>query len=193
MPSTSNNHTLDSLYREHQSWLIKRLRARLSCSQQAADFAQDTFLRILSSPDCNQRVAAVREPRSYLDNAENTTRVNVYQHSVEVTAQDGTRRNCNAGHRLDFTDRQISPAVRGAENDAWVRRQLVINDMRLDDFVRELGRYRTGLLRCDPTVAHFRISGAFRTGDTDQALRAIEKSFPVKVTYRTRYWAHISR
>ena len=58
MPSTSNSHTLDSLYREHQSWLIKRLRARLSCSQQAADFAQDTFLRILSSPDCNQRVAA---------------------------------------------------------------------------------------------------------------------------------------
>ena len=148
---------------------------------------------IVETPSGQIRALGTRFSVRYLDNAENTTRVNVYQHSVEVTAQDGTQHNCNAGHRLDFTDRQVSPAVHGAENDAWVRRQLVINDMRLDDFVRELGRYRTGLLRCDPAVAHFRISGAFRTDDTDQALRAIEKSFPVKVTYRTRYWVHISR
>ena len=82
MPSISNSHTLDSLYREHQSWLIKRLRARLSCSQQAADFAQDTFLRILSSPDCNQRVAAVREPRSYLATIANRVLIDHFRRSA---------------------------------------------------------------------------------------------------------------
>ncbi len=56
--------SVESLYREHRPWLTGWLRARLGhCSDRAADFAQDTFVRILQSGAC---VAEVTQPRSYL-------------------------------------------------------------------------------------------------------------------------------
>jgi RNA polymerase sigma-70 factor (ECF subfamily) len=55
---------VESLYREYSPWLTGWLRARLGhCSDRAADFAQDTFVRILQSGAC---VAQVAQPRSYL-------------------------------------------------------------------------------------------------------------------------------
>ncbi|MEN0035492.1 MAG: sigma-70 family RNA polymerase sigma factor [Cellvibrio sp.] len=39
----------ESLYRDHHSWLRGWLRGRLGCSQQAADLAQDTFLRLMNN------------------------------------------------------------------------------------------------------------------------------------------------
>lgn len=56
--------TVESLYREHRPWLTSWLRARLGhCSDRAADFAQDTFVRILQS---GAAVADIGQPRSYL-------------------------------------------------------------------------------------------------------------------------------
>lgn len=40
---------LDVLYRQHHGWLSAFLRQRTGCSQGAADLAQDTYLRILST------------------------------------------------------------------------------------------------------------------------------------------------
>lgn len=54
----------ESLYREHRPWLTGWLRARLGhCSDRAADFAQDTFVRILQS---GAPAASIAQPRSYL-------------------------------------------------------------------------------------------------------------------------------
>ena len=69
---------------------------------------------------------------------------------------------------------------------------LVVTDMPLTDFINEVSRYRTGILRCNNKLAMHRISGAFNTQDTEQILRALEKSFPVKVNSLTRYWVNIS-
>lgn len=55
-----------SLYSAHHGWLVGWLRARLGCSQQAADFAQDTFLRLLLSERKNGLPGELREPRSFL-------------------------------------------------------------------------------------------------------------------------------
>ncbi|MDH4571876.1 sigma-70 family RNA polymerase sigma factor [Salinicola acroporae] len=38
----------ETLYRAHHGWLKGWLRQRLACSEQAADLAQDTFLRVLT-------------------------------------------------------------------------------------------------------------------------------------------------
>ena len=59
------------------------------------------------------------------------------------------------------------------------------------DFIEELGRYRPGVLRCDPAVQGLSISGAFRIDDTDTVLENLSKTLPVKVRYVTRYWASI--
>lgn len=50
------------LYANHHGWLHGWLRRKLGCRHQAADLAQDTFLRVLSRIDR----PALREPRAYL-------------------------------------------------------------------------------------------------------------------------------
>ena len=68
---------------------------------------------------------------------------------------------------------------------------LVANDQRLDAFLAELSRYRPGWLRCDPAVAGLRISGAFAIDDSDQTLRALSTTLPVRVVQTTRYWVTV--
>ncbi len=55
-----------TLYNEHQPWLINWLRKRTGCSQVAADFAQDTFLRVLLAERREPVAAALNEPRHFL-------------------------------------------------------------------------------------------------------------------------------
>lgn len=55
--------TMRSLYRSHHGWLFGWLRKKLGCSHHAADLAQDTFLRIISSRDA---LLGIQEPRAYL-------------------------------------------------------------------------------------------------------------------------------
>jgi transmembrane sensor len=75
----------------------------------------------------------------------------------------------------------------------WVDGALVAKQMRLEEFLTELSRYRVGLLRCDPDVADLRVSGVFQLDDTDRVLEALRRSLPVKIERRTRYWVTVSR
>ncbi|MCE1238594.1 MAG: sigma-70 family RNA polymerase sigma factor [Azonexaceae bacterium] len=54
--------SVSTLYQAHHGWLFGWLRRKTGCSQQAADLAQDTFLRLLLKRECE----AFREPRAYL-------------------------------------------------------------------------------------------------------------------------------
>lgn len=72
--------------------------------------------------------------------------------------------------------------------DAWSRGLLIANDQRLADFLADLDRYRTGLLRCDPQVADLRLSGTFELDDPEQIFRALASTLPVRVERRTRFW-----
>lgn len=74
----------------------------------------------------------------------------------------------------------------------WARGVLHANAWRLDAFAAELGRYRAGILRCDPAVAGLRISGAFQLQDTDAVLAALPSTLPVRVRYRSAYWVTIA-
>ena len=53
---------LNTLYSEHHGWLYGWLRGKLGNRAEAADLAQDTFLRLLGKHDA----APLREPRGYL-------------------------------------------------------------------------------------------------------------------------------
>ena len=56
--------THEALYRAHRSWLTGWLRQRLGAgADRAADFAQDTFVRLLQA---GERPPALAQPRSYL-------------------------------------------------------------------------------------------------------------------------------
>ena len=66
MSAIASSQALAELYREHHGWLHGWLRKRLGCSHSAADFAHDTFLRLLLNERQAQPVEALREPRAYL-------------------------------------------------------------------------------------------------------------------------------
>ncbi len=54
--------SLDTLYKGHHSWLLGWLRRRLDCPHNAADMAQETFMRLLGAG----AYVAPREPRAFL-------------------------------------------------------------------------------------------------------------------------------
>ncbi|MDD0975110.1 sigma-70 family RNA polymerase sigma factor [Pseudomonas fontis] len=54
--------SLDSLYKGYHGWLLVWLRRRLDCPHNAADMAQDTFIRLLGA----REYVAPREPRAFL-------------------------------------------------------------------------------------------------------------------------------
>ncbi|HIQ52834.1 MAG TPA: hypothetical protein EYH51_06170 [Pseudomonas pachastrellae] len=78
---------------------------------------------------------------------------------------------------------------RGAD---WADGLLVADRLPLGRFLAELGRYRTGLVRCDEHIASLPVSGAFQLNNTDQVLASLAYSLPVKVVYRTRYWVSVT-
>ena len=69
---------------------------------------------------------------------------------------------------------------------------LVVERMRLDDFLVELGRYRPGVLRCDPAVGAILVSGAFPVARTDAVLDMLEETLPVRRRSLGPYWTTIA-
>lgn len=53
---------IGNLYSEHNRWLQSWLRKKVGCSHQAADVAQETFLKLLTGRATSQ----IREPRALL-------------------------------------------------------------------------------------------------------------------------------
>ena len=63
------NGQVATLYIDHHGWLLGWLRRRLGHAGDAADLAQDTFVRLLDAPDATpekQNGWRLREPRAYL-------------------------------------------------------------------------------------------------------------------------------
>lgn len=76
---------------------------------------------------------------------------------------------------------------------AWIDGLIVTRNMRLGDFLKEVGRYRQGFLNCAPQVADLRLSGVFRLDDTDKLLAILPQTLPVQLRYRTRWWVTLER
>lgn len=118
------------------------------------------------------------------------TRLHVSEGRVAVHAGDATPALALPGQTLLIHAGAGQPArvqrvARAAlEADAWLDGVLVARQMRLDDFVRELARYRASPLRCDAAVAELRVSGVFQLDGADpvgRALQALSRSLPVRV------------
>lgn len=121
------------------------------------------------------------------------TRVAVLRHAVALEpAAGGPTVILNAGEEgtLAPSGAHVAGAFTG-EPDAWTRGLLVVDNWRLDDFIARLDRYRPGLLRCDDEVAALRLSGAFPVDDTDEALAAVARALPVRVSRFTRYYVRV--
>ncbi|CAM4023281.1 putative RNA polymerase sigma factor FecI [Pseudomonas reidholzensis] len=69
---------LSTLYRDHRSWLESWLSRRLGDRWEAADLAQDTFVRVLAAQQTHS-LPSLREPRAYLLTVGKRLLINHYQ------------------------------------------------------------------------------------------------------------------
>ncbi|WP_339500258.1 FecR domain-containing protein [Pseudomonas canadensis] len=120
----------------------------------------------------------------------------VQQGAVAVFADSqaaSARQVFRPGESVVFNRNGIRPAVaNGLDPWAWSDGVISAHDMRLDDFLIELARYRDGVLRCSEAVAGLRVSGTYQLDDTDQVLGLVAQSLKLDVTYRSRYWVTVS-
>ena len=120
------------------------------------------------------------------------THVAVSQGAVEVRPADGTPVIVQAGWQARFDDTAASaPRPLEPHADAWLKGLLYADDTPLADVLVQLARYRHGLVRCDPAVAHLRVSGVYQLHDTDQLLSLLQASLPIRVRRRSRWWVSV--
>lgn len=94
-----------------------------------------------------------------------------------------------AGEQLRFTAHGIGATqAASVAGEAWIRGVLLADNLPLPAFVAELARYRRGLLRCDPALAHLRVAGGYPLRDPDRALAMLEAALPVRVRHRLPGW-----
>ena len=76
------NQQVNTLYINNHNWLQGWLRSKLNCSQQAADFAQDTFVRILCGKSTLNNLSDIREPKNYLATIANRVMVDNFRRNA---------------------------------------------------------------------------------------------------------------
>lgn len=98
-----------------------------------------------------------------------------------------------AGQQSSLTEREMHAVeTLDEKRAAWADGILYVDKMPLGEFVAELGRYRPGVVRCEPDVTHLEVSGVFQLKDTDRILAALQNTLPVQLHWRTRYWVTIA-
>jgi transmembrane sensor len=63
--------------------------------------------------------------------------------------------------------------------------------MPLGEVLEQVARYRYGVLRCDPALAALPVDGIFQLKDTDKILLLLQRSLPIRLVHRTRYWISV--
>lgn len=122
------------------------------------------------------------------------TQVEVYEDAVALkpaevereTRLDAGKKALFDRQKIHFIDDHHQPAA------AWVNGQIIADNQRLGDFIADLARYHSGVLRCDPAVADLRISGVFPLKNTLQILTVIEGTLPIRISRITDYWITIT-
>ena len=119
------------------------------------------------------------------------TQVSVSEGAVEIQpgeARDALRR-IDAGRQGSFDDRAVSALTPLAPHaDAWLRGVLIAERMPLGELLEQVARYRYGVLRCDPALTALPVDGIFQLSDPDNILLLLQRSLPIRLAYRTRYW-----
>lgn len=107
---------LSKLYSEHHGWLYGWLRGKLGNRAEAADLAQDTFLRLLGK----REAAPLREPRGYLATIARGLLIDRYRRQALEQAY------------LEALAQQAEPTSACAETHAIIIETLLAIDRLLD-------------------------------------------------------------
>ena len=117
---------------------------------------------------------------------------NVAIHSPHQANGLSTQVHAGESYLVRQTGALLAPPL-DMDIGAWADGLIVTRDMRLADFVAEVGRYRHGYLGCSADIAELRLSGVFRLEDTDKLLAILPQTLPVQLRYRSRWWVNLER
>lgn len=124
------------------------------------------------------------------------TRLAVLEGAVRVQLAAGlaTGLTVNAGQRTEFSAQGFGPLqVADPSASAWAQGMLMADNLTLSELLAELGRYRHGVVRCDPAIAGLRVSGAFPISDSQRTLAMLAQTYPVVVSgHLNGYWISVS-
>ncbi|PHX40643.1 sugar ABC transporter substrate-binding protein [Pseudomonas sp. NZIPFR-PS5] len=124
---------------------------------------------------------------------ENDCRVSVVRGSVQVHPLQGPALVLQAQQQISLRTDGAGPVTAfDAMLPGWRDGVLTAQNQPLGDFLRELGRYRPGLLRWEPELEALRVTGSFQLDNTDRVLSLLAASLPVDIHMRTRYWVTLA-
>ncbi|MBF4991357.1 FecR domain-containing protein [Methylophilus sp. QUAN] len=116
----------------------------------------------------------------------------VTEGAVRIQLDNGQSSVVQAGQQRAFNRHGLEPArVADQSVGYWQQGMLLAQAMPLEALLKELARYRHGVIRCHPELRQMTVSGAFPLKDTDAALDLLQKTLPVKVVAPSRYWIMI--
>lgn len=174
-----------------QQRLIKLTRGEIIVSCGGADegSAFERSLRVQSRHGTYEPQGA----RFILRQDSNCTRLSVTSGSVAIHSAGSTiEAQAGQSYLIDHYQVREAPAL-DMDAGAWVDGLIVTRNMRLGDFLGEIGRYRQGFLACASDISDLRLSGVFRLEDTDKLLAILPQTLPVQLRYRTRWWVTVER
>ncbi len=124
---------------------------------------------------------------------ESDCRVSVVRGSVQVQPLQGPALLLQAQQQISLHRNGAGPVTAfDAMLPGWRDGVLTAQNQPLGDFLRELGRYRPGLLRWEPELEALRVTGSFQLDNTDRVLSLLAASLPVEIHMRTRYWVTLA-
>lgn len=129
-----------------------------------------------------------REARLNVRQGDDSTRISVLHGRVEVAPLHGAGQWLGAGESVLLSTRSIVAIPPSPNPDAWTHGMLMADRMPLQTLLGELGRYRRGVLRCDPAVANLEVSGAFPLLDGNLALSMLQSTYPLRIRRVTDFW-----
>ncbi len=121
------------------------------------------------------------------------TQLSVFDGAVDVQpAGRASSRTVSAGQQIAFNSHHIEPErpVQSGRQ-AWAGGVLLADNLRLDEFVAELARYRQGYLGCDPRIAGLRVVGAYPSADTERVLEALASTLALRINRRLPWWVSL--
>lgn len=107
-------------------------------------------------------------------------------------AATGAAAHIEAGQVLEIGHQHTRAIDRNTfDYSSWVQGVLSVRNMSLQHFLNELSRYRTGTLKCDPTLAQHLLSGVYQLQDTHKILQILARSANAQLRFFTPWRVEI--
>ncbi|MDD2045915.1 FecR family protein [Pseudomonas putida] len=116
-------------------------------------------------------------------------RISVLSGTVQVQPEQGMELALHYGDQLTlYADGSGAMGRFDPHMPDWRDGVLSVNNQPLGLFLREVARYRPGILRWAPELESLKVTGTFQLNDTDRILALLAASLPLAVQSRSRYW-----